>query len=129
MASSGEIFYGCFWRIENADQDEDAITAIRNTLEADDGAELYDMLDELESKHKAHVSFNGSTVTIYFGVPLTSVSESGNDFDEMAILRVMDLEHGSLRKDVRQRMTKVMDDIPYTLRTHLSPPKFGIAWS
>jgi hypothetical protein len=127
--SSGEIFYGCFWRIENAAQDEQAIAALRNALEADDDTDLYDMLDDLSSKHNAHVLFNGDTVTIYFGVPLTSVTEADNDFDEMALLRVMDLDNGSLKKNVREKMTKVMDAIPYSLRDRLTPPKFSIGWS
>lgn len=126
--ASGEIFYGCYWRIK-PDAHEQAATIFREALEASDDAELYDMLDDLESKHKAHVHFDGDTITVYFGVPITPVNQTDNEFDEMAILRVMDLEHGSLRKDVRDKMTKVMDDIPYQLRGSLTRPKFGVAWS
>lgn len=126
--SSGEIFYGAFWRIEE-DGREAAEGVIRDTLEADDDTDLYDMLDDLASKHNAHVSFCKGTVTVYFGVPIATVTEAENKFDEMSLLRVMDLKNGSLRKDIKDQMTKVLDSIPYKLRDSLTPPVFGIAWS
>jgi hypothetical protein len=126
--SSGEIFYGAFWRIEK-DGREEATATIRDAIEANDGTDLYDMLDDLASKHNAHVSFSKDTITVYFGVPISTVTEAENKFDEMGILRVMDLQNGSLRKDVREEMTKVLDAIPYKLRDALTPPVFGIAWS
>lgn len=130
MVTSAEIFYGCVWRIEKDDESQEQATSLlRSTLEADDNVELYDMLDDLESKHGAHVSFAQGVVTVYFGVPLSSISEAENEFDEMALLRVMDLDNGSLKKEVREHMTKVMDSIPFALRDSLSAPRFGVAWA
>lgn len=128
MVTSAEVFYGCFWRIE-PDKQEDAVNVLRNALEADDDADFYDMLDDLSSKHNAHVSFAQGVATVYFGVPIASLTEAENEFDEMALLRVMDLKNGSLQKSVREHMTKVMDSVPFTLRDHLSAPKFGVAWA
>lgn len=128
MLKSGEIFYGCHWTIASDEARDAAVPVLREAV-GDDNADLYDALDALESKHDAHISFNGEDVTLYFGVPVTNVTEGDNEFDEMSILRVMDLEHGSLRKDVREKMTKIMDSVPFVLRDHVSAPKFRIAWS
>lgn len=126
---TGEIFYGCYWRIEPDDKDQAAGT-IRNAIKADDDTDLYDMLDDLTATTGAHVAFgNDDVISVYYGVDISYVNESENKFDEMGLLRVMDLKNGSLRKDVRESMTQIMDKIPVELRDVLTPPVFGIVWS
>ena len=128
MYAIGNLFYGSYWRIE-ADAREAAKATLSTALEADDGADFHDMLDDLCEKHDAHLAMHDEgTVTVYFGQPLTSVSEADNDFDEMALLRVMDLDKGVLRDDVKEKIKHVLEDVPYALRESLSSPGFYMAW-
>lgn len=129
MTSIGEIFFGCYWRIEK-DQREEAEAVLKNALEADDEADFNDMVDVLSEKYKAHVSFHDDGArTIVFGRQLTTVTEAENKFDEMALLRVMDLGKGVLQENVRNEVRTQLDEVPYSLREHLSSPGFCVAWS
>lgn len=128
MHSIGNLFYGSFWRIENDDRDE-ATLVLTNALEADDGADFEDLLDDLCEEHDAHLALraDGAT-TIYFGQSVSNFSEADNDFDEMAFLRVIDLDRGVLQSDVKEKVKGQLQEVPYALREHLSSPGFYIAW-
>lgn len=128
MDSIGNLFYGSFWRIEHDAKDE-ATLVLSNALEADDGMEFEDLLDDLCEEHNARLALraDGAT-TIYFGRPITNFSEVDNDFDEMALLRVIDFDRGTLQSDVKDKVKKTLEEVPYALREHLSSPGFYIAW-
>lgn len=128
MSSIANLFYGSYWRIEKDARDE-ATTLLSDALEADDGAEFHDLLDDLSEKHEAHLAMHqDGTVTVYFGHRLTTVMESSNDFEEMALLRVMDLDKGVLQDDVKEKVKGVLQGIPYAMRDKLSSPSFYVAW-
>lgn len=129
MFSIADIYFGSYWRIE-PDKADEAATLLRNALEAEDDLDLSDLLDDLEEKYNAHVSSHDEgTRTVIFGRQLTTITEADNNFSEMALLRVMDLEKGVLNEDVRAEVTKTLEEVPYDLRTHLSSPGFCVAWS
>lgn len=126
--NNADLFYGTFWRIDKDDYD-DAESFLRDALEGDDEADFHDLADTLTEKYSGKVTYHDDHRTIWFGITITSLNESENKFDEMALLRVMDLDKGVLRQDEKDRMRKIMDEIPYKLREKLSNPKFGVAWS
>lgn len=129
--SYGDIFYGVFWRIES-NAVEEAEKILRDALQADDDKDLNDMLDDLSETHGAHVVIHTDgdvkVRTVYFGHTISSVSESENKFDEMALLRSLDLEKGVLREDIKDSVKKKLEEIPYNLREHLTGPGFNMAW-
>lgn len=123
----GEVFFGCHWRIE-PDKEDEATEALREALNDDTGMELDDLLDSLVTHYKAQLHYKDGTRTVYFGVPITTLNESDNEFDERSIVRVMDLNRGTLRKDVKDEMTKIMEGTPYSLRDRFTHPRFAVAW-
>lgn len=128
MYTIANLFYGSYWRIED-DAKEAATSTLSNALEADDGMEFNDLLDDLCEKHDARLAMHDDgTVTVYFGQPVTTISEADNDFDEMALLRVMDLDKGVLEEGVKTSVKATLEDVPYYLREKLSSPGFYVAW-
>jgi hypothetical protein len=127
MPNTANIFYGVYWRTEA--EAEDATEVLRTALEADDGVEYWDLLDDLESKYKAKVAIAGDTVTIWFGRGVTKISDDENDFSEMSLLQVLDLEKGTLREELRTEIVALIQELPYAMRDHLSSPGFHTAWS
>lgn len=129
MPIGANLFYGSYWRIGDTQDAREAATATLSTaLEADDGAEFYDMLDDMAEKFNAHIAFQGETVTVYFGHRLFHMSSDENDFDEMSLLRVMDLKTGVLEQSVKDSVKKTLEEVPYSLRGNLSSPGFYTAW-
>src|SRR4051812_19065112 len=117
MHSYGKIFYGSYWRIPD-DESEGAEEVLRKAVETEDQeTELEDLIDTLcEGFSNAHaVHHDNGDWTIVFGRQITTVSEADNDFDEMALLRVMDLQRGVLSDDVRKAMHRTIEEVPYNL--------------
>lgn len=125
--TTANIFYGVYWRVKA--EAEDATEVLRKALEADDGVEFWDLLDDLESKHKAKVAIAGDTVTIWFGRGVTKISDDDNEFSEMSLLQVLDLEKGTLREELRTEIVNLIQGLPYAMRDHLSSPGFHTAWN
>lgn len=126
MINTAQLFYGVYWRTEA--EAEDATELLRKALEVESG-DFWDLLDDLENKHKAKVAIAGDTITIWFGRGVTTLSDDDNEFREMALLQVMDLENACLREDLRTEIVALIQDIPYALREKLSKPGFYAAWS
>lgn len=124
-----QTFYGVYWRIEK-DQEDDAAAALTDALEADDGTDLYDLMDKFVSTFRdSHVMFSDDHKTIVMGLLLTATNEGDNDFDEMSILRIIDNDKGVLRDSVRQQMRQLIETVPVDLRAKFSAPGFHVVWS
>jgi len=129
MLTIAEVFYGVYWRIEQ-DKEEDAEQALTDALQADDGTDLNDLMDQFVSKFKdTHLAFSEDHKTIYMGLPLTATNSGENEFDEMSILKVMDLDRGVLKDDVRKQMRDLIETVPVDLRGKFSAPGFYTVWS
>jgi len=124
-----QVFYGVYWRIEK-DAEEDAAKALIDALQADDDTDLYDLCDKFESKFRdSHVVFSNDHKTLYLGLNISATNEGENDFDEMALLRIMDLDRAVLRDSVRQQMRQLIETVPVDLRSKFTAPGFYVAWS
>lgn len=124
-----QTFYGVYWRIEK-DAEEDAAVALTNALQADDGTDLYDLVDKFcESYSDSHVMFSDDHKTLVMGLLLTATNEGDNEFDEMAILRIIDPDKAVLRDSVRQQMRNLIETVPVDLRAKFSAPGFYVVWS
>lgn len=125
---TGELFYGSVWRV-GPDELEDAENELRNALEADDGTDINDLADILSEKHDAHVEIQADgTRTFWFGHPIEVMNDGDTDFNEMALLRVMDLKQGTLREDIKKDVKAAIENVPYALREKFSSPGFKVAW-
>jgi hypothetical protein len=121
-----EIFFGSLWRIDE-DHRAEAEQILRDALTTDE--DFDDMLDTLAEKYNAKVSYDGEERTIVFGRQITTISHSDNSFDEMSLLRVMDLDKGVLLEEVRNEVKQQLEEVPYNLREHLSSPGFCTVWA
>lgn len=127
MNTIGNLFYGSYWRIE-ADKQAEATAVLSDILDAD-GTDFSDLVDDLSETHDAMVAYHDDgTRTIYWGWPVGNVNEGDNDFDEMALMRVMDLSKGVLRPNVKESVRNTLEQVPYKLREYLSSPGFYVAW-
>lgn len=124
-----QTFYGVYWRIEK-DDEESATAALTDALQADDGTDLYDLMDKFcESYSDTHVMFSDDHKTVVMGLLLTATNEGDNEFDEMSLLRIIDTDKGVLRDSVRQQMRKLIEAVPVDLREKFSAPGFYVVWS
>lgn len=130
MHTIGEIYYGSYWRIAK-DEREKAVEVIRGAINGGADLDMFDLLDELDRQYKgAHVALHGNgELTLIFGRRITTVTEADNDFHEMDLIRIMNLQQGNLRDDIRKDVREIIENVPVGLREELSSPKFCIAWS
>jgi hypothetical protein len=130
----GRLFYGSYWRIPlTGPENWDATVLLYNALaketdeELDADSSLADLVDQFTNLG-AQVSLCDNIFTVYFGVVVTDLSTEENTFDEMALLRLMDLDKGTLEEDVKEHVKNLLQAIPYDLREKFSRPGFHIAW-
>ena len=129
MTVIAEVFYGVFWRIEK-DDEEAATAALTDALQADDGTDLYDLLDMFVTKFSdTHLAFHPTHKTVYMGLPLSSTNDGENEFNEMALVRLMDFDRGVLKDGVRKQMRELIEEVPVDLRDKFSAPGFHTVWS
>lgn len=129
----GRLAYGTFWRIEPGgvseyDASQVLWKALQDTGKVKEDDDLSDHIDVLVEDYGAHVTYVDKTYTIFFGHIIDDISTSENKFDEMALLRIMDLKTGNLRDDVKKSVKELIEKIPYSLRESFSSPQFFIAW-
>lgn len=124
-----QVIYGVYWRIEKDDEDS-AAQALTDALQADDDTDLYDLTDIFVTKYRdSHAVFSDDHKTLYLGLNISATNEGDNDFDEMALLRIMDLDKAVLRDSVRQSMRSLIETVPVDLRDKFSAPGFYVVWS
>jgi hypothetical protein len=128
MTTIAEVFYGVLWRIEK-DDEEAATQALSDALQADDDTDLNDLMDMFESKFDdTHVVYHDSHKTIYIGLPLSSTNETENEFNEMALIRIMDLDKGVLKDGIRKQVRDLLENVPVDLRDKFTAPGFYTVW-
>jgi hypothetical protein len=110
----GRLVYGTYWRV--TDPDEGAKALLMALEREDEGAELDDLVDVLCEEHNASVAYLDGTYTIYYGHIVTDLSTAENKFDEMALLRCMDLKRGVLEDSLRDDVKRLIETVPYSLR-------------
>jgi hypothetical protein len=114
MATYGTIFFGVLWKIGH-----------------DDEVDVEQLEEDIPNLKSAYHTREGWVA--WLGVPAVQITDSSQDFDEMGLLRLMGTTErggltGSLDDSNRDKVRKMIQEVPMDLRNKFSAPGFFIAW-